>query len=75
MLNIPETHPSRAMHDSFFFDPLTILKTQNTSYSAYFTSLVKEKRNDIRICSYGPVYRKDDDDATHSHQFMQIDMI
>lgn len=75
VLNIPETHPSRAMHDSFFFDPLTILKTQNTSYSAYFTSLVKEKRNDIRICSYGPVYRKDDDDATHSHQFMQIDMI
>lgn len=73
-LNIPLNHPARAMHDSFFIDDNHILKTHNTSYSAYYLSQLKDKE-DIRICSYGPVFRKDDDDATHSHQFMQIDMV
>lgn len=73
-LNIPKNHPARAMHDSFFFNDETILKTHNTSYSAYYLSKSTNK-DDIRICTYGPVFRKDDDDATHSHQFMQIDMV
>lgn len=73
-LNIPKTHPARAMHDSFFLDEETILKTHNTSYSAFYLAQAKN-REDVRICTYGPVFRKDDDDATHSHQFMQIDMV
>lgn len=73
-LNIPEDHPARASHDSFFINSLNILKTHNTSYSAFYINKQRDK-SDIRICSYGPVYRKDDDDATHSHQFMQIDMV
>ncbi len=73
-LNISKNHPARAMHDSFFMSDEQLLKTHNTSYSAFFAKLLN-KTDDIRICSYGSVFRNDDDDATHSHQFMQIDLV
>lgn len=72
-LNIDENHPARASADSFFVDVETMLRTHCTTTTA--ERLNNNKNKDIRIMSYGNVYRKDDDDATHSHQFMQIDFV
>ena len=38
--------------------------------------LVKQhKQEKIKVLTYGNVYRNDDDDATHSHQFTQVDLV
>lgn len=72
-LNIDENHPARASADSFFIDAEKMLRTHCTTTTAEM--LNNNPNKDIRIMSYGNVYRKDDDDATHSHQFMQIDFV
>lgn len=50
-----------------------MLRTHCTTTTAELIHNALNK--DIRIMSFGNVYRKDDDDATHSHQFMQIDFV
>jgi len=72
-LNITKDHVSRDIHDTFYFEDNFLLRTHCTSTSAL--KLENNKDNDIRLLSYGNVYRKDEDDATHSHQFTQIDFI
>ncbi|MCV3728296.1 phenylalanine--tRNA ligase subunit alpha [Ureaplasma miroungigenitalium] len=72
-LNINENHPARMNADSFFINHSYMLRTHCTTNTAYL--LENNPSHDIRIMSYGNVYRKDDDDATHSHQFMQIDFV
>lgn len=72
-LNIPKNHPARNSHDSLFINSELLLRTHCTSNTA---ELINNNENeDIRILSFGNVYRKDDDDATHSHQFMQVDFV
>ncbi|MGL4952021.1 MAG: phenylalanine--tRNA ligase subunit alpha [Mycoplasma sp.] len=73
-LNITKGHPAREMHDSFFIDSSRLLRTHCTSTSAIYLNKNKSKK-DIRVFSYGNVYRRDEDDATHSHQFTQIDFV
>lgn len=79
-LNLPENHPARAMQDTFYLnDPRKgknrmLLRTHCTNMTARILSSVnKEVKEPLAYISLGNVYRKDDDDATHSHQFMQID--
>ena len=72
-LNIPKNHPARNMQDSFYINENFMLRTHCTVTTAQ--KIYQNKKDDIRILSYGNVYRKDDDDATHSHQFMQIDIV
>lgn len=72
-LNIPKNHPARNMQDSFYIDENFMLRTHCTVTTAQ--KIYLNKKNDIRILSYGNVYRNDDDDATHSHQFTQIDIV
>lgn len=72
-LNIPKNHPARNKQDSFFINENFMLRTHCTVTTAQ--KIYQNKDNDIRILSYGNVYRNDDDDATHSHQFMQIDLV
>ncbi|GAA5414549.1 phenylalanine--tRNA ligase subunit alpha [Ureaplasma ceti] len=72
-LNIPENHPARNMQDSFFINTEYMLRTHCTVTTAQ--NIANNQNNDIRVLSYGNVYRKDDDDATHSHQFTQIDFV
>ncbi len=72
-LNIPKNHPARDSHDSFFINGSLLLRTHCTTSTA--EQIYNNQDEDIRILSYGNVYRKDDDDATHSHQFMQIDFV
>jgi phenylalanyl-tRNA synthetase alpha chain len=72
-LNIDINHPARSTHDSFFINANKMLRTHCTAETA--KQLENNKNKDIRILSYGNVYRNDDDDATHSHQFNQIDFV
>ena len=70
--NTPEGHPARDMQDTFFIDPHTLLRTQTTAIQMR----VLEKQGQtlpIKVFCPGKVYRKDDDDATHSHQFNQAE--
>ncbi|WP_031489260.1 phenylalanine--tRNA ligase subunit alpha [Ureaplasma canigenitalium] len=73
VLNIKEDHPARVNDDSFYISASKMLRTHCTSTTAHF--LMNNEDEDIRLLSYGNVYRKDDDDATHSHQFMQMDLV
>ncbi|MCU4706301.1 phenylalanine--tRNA ligase subunit alpha [Mycoplasma sp. CSL7503-lung] len=77
-LNIPSNHPARAMHDSLYFDPKTLLRTHNTGITARALDeykYSKEENKEVSIFSIGKVYRNDEDDATHSHQFTQLDFV
>lgn len=73
-LNISKDHPARNLHDSFFIDTKRLLRTHCTATSAIFLEK-HSKEKDIRVFSYGNVYRRDEDDPTHSHQFTQIDFV
>lgn len=71
-LNLPKNHPARDMQDSFYIDPNTLLRT-HTSPVQVRTMLEMGGQKPVKIICPGKVYRRDDDDATHSHQFMQIE--
>lgn len=71
MLNLEKGHPARAMQDSFYIDPNRLLRTHTSPVQA--RTMLESKGNPIKIICPGKVYRRDDDDQTHSHQFMQIE--
>ena len=70
-LNLPKGHPARDMQDTFYIDMENLLRSQTSPVQAR----VMEAKNGapIKIVCPGKVYRRDDDDATHSHQFMQFE--
>ena len=70
--NTPEGHPARDMQDTFYVDPTHLLRSQTTAIQMR----VLENQHDklpIKVICPGKVYRRDDDDATHSHQFEQCE--
>jgi phenylalanyl-tRNA synthetase alpha chain len=71
-LNLPKDHPARDMQDTFYITEDTLLRT-HTSPVQVRTMLNYGGEKPIKIICPGKVYRRDDDDATHSHQFMQIE--
>lgn len=71
-LNLPKDHPARDMQDTFYITDDTLLRT-HTSPVQVRTMLEVGGTKPIKILCPGKVYRRDDDDATHSHQFMQIE--
>ena len=70
-LNLPKGHPARDMQDSFYITPEVLLRTQTSAVQAR-TMLANEKKKPIRIICTGKTYRREDD-ATHSHQFNQVE--
>ncbi|ATZ17149.1 phenylalanyl-tRNA synthetase subunit alpha [Williamsoniiplasma luminosum] len=75
-LNLPKDHPARDMQDTFYLDEESVLRTHCTNMTSRLLTKLANQRTDnqnLAAISYGNVYRRDDDDATHSHQFMQID--
>ncbi len=70
-LNLPKDHPARDMQDTFYITEESLLRT-HTSPVQVRTMLAADGKP-IKIICPGKVYRRDDDDATHSHQFMQIE--
>ena len=73
-LNIPENHPARAMQDTFYITENLLLRTQTSGLQARAMQANIEK-TPVNIICPGKVYRRDDDDATHSHQFMQLETL
>ena len=71
-LNLPKGHPARDAQDSFYITEELLLRTQTSPIQARVMDANTEK-TPIRIICPGKVYRRDDDDATHSHQFTQIE--
>ncbi len=71
-LNLAKDHPARDMQDSFYITSEMLLRTQTSPVQARTMDSNLEK-GPIRIICPGKVYRKDDDDMTHSHQFTQIE--
>lgn len=70
-LNLPKGHPARDMQDTFYITEETLLRTHTSPVQARTMEL--KKGEPIRIICPGKVFRRDNDDATHSHQFMQIE--
>ena len=68
--NIPKDHPARDMQDTFYINAEELLRTHTTRQLEKFAQEGKEL---IKVICPGKVYRRDDDDATHSHQFMQCE--
>lgn len=70
--NIGKDHPARDMQDTFYIDVNRLLRTHTTAIQTrtleHFAPNVP-----IKVVCPGKVYRKDDDDATHSHQFIQME--
>ncbi|MCX5774809.1 MAG: phenylalanine--tRNA ligase subunit alpha, partial [Firmicutes bacterium] len=71
LLNIPKDHPARDMQDSFYIDENTLLRTHTSPVQA--RTMQAKKGQPVKVICPGKVYRRDDDDATHSHQFAQIE--
>ncbi len=72
MLNLPKDHPARDMQDSFYISEETLLRT-HTSPVQVRSLLENTDHKPLKIVCPGVVYRKDDDDQTHSHQFTQFE--
>src|SRR6476660_9545460 len=71
-LNLPKSHPARDMQDSFYISEDILLRTHTSPVQAR-TMEKHQGKGPIKIICPGKVYRRDNDDATHSHQFMQIE--
>lgn len=70
-LNLPKGHPARDMQDTFYINPEVLLRSQTSPVQA--RTMLEKKGAPIKIICPGKVYRRDADDATHSHQFMQCE--
>lgn len=73
LLNIPKGHPARDAQDTFYLKEEEILLRSQTSPVQARTMLKAKGEKPIRMICPGKTYRRDDDDATHSHQFLQIE--
>jgi len=68
-LNIPADHPARAMHDTFYFDAHTVLRTHTSPVQV---RVMKDREPPLRIIAPGRVYRCDSD-VTHTPMFHQVE--
>jgi len=68
-LNIPSHHPARAMHDTFYFDASTLLRTHTSPVQV---RTMEQQQPPIRLICPGRVYRCDYD-QTHSPMFHQVE--
>lgn len=68
-LNIPEHHPARAMHDTFYFGDGTLLRTHTSPAQVH---VMEQQAPPIRVICPGRVYRRDSD-LTHTPMFHQVE--
>ncbi len=68
-LNIPENHPARAMHDTFYIDDKHVLRTHTSPVQVHY---MQNHEPPLKIIAPGRVYRVDSD-ATHSPMFHQVE--
>ncbi len=68
-LNIPEHHPARAMHDTFYFDAHTVLRTHTSPVQI---RVMESEKPPLKVIAPGRVYRCDSD-ITHTPMFHQVE--
>jgi phenylalanyl-tRNA synthetase alpha chain len=68
-LNIPASHPARAMHDTFYFDAHTLLRTHTSPVQV---RVMESSKPPLRVIAPGRVYRCDSD-LTHTPMFHQVE--
>ena len=68
-LNIPDHHPARAMHDTFYFDAHRLLRTHTSPVQI---RVMEQRQPPLRIIAPGRVYRCDSD-LTHTPMFHQVE--
>lgn len=68
-LNVPPSHPARAMHDTFYFDSHTLLRTHTSPVQI---RVMENRSPPLRIIAPGRVYRRDSD-LTHTPMFHQVE--
>ncbi|WP_019638443.1 phenylalanine--tRNA ligase subunit alpha [Paenibacillus fonticola] len=71
-LNLPKNHPARDMQDSFYLTEDLLMRTQTSPVQVRTMEAMKGEVP-VKVICPGRVYRRDDDDATHSFQFHQIE--
>ena len=69
-LNLPEHHPARAMHDTFYFNPEILLRTHTSPVQV---RVMENQKPPIRIICPGRVYRVDPPDPSHLPMFHQVE--
>ncbi|WP_019205683.1 phenylalanine--tRNA ligase subunit alpha [Limosilactobacillus ingluviei] len=72
-LNLPKDHPARDMQDTFYVTPSVLMRTQTSPMQARMMEKHDFANGPLKMISPGKVYRRDTDDATHSHQFHQVE--
>ncbi|MCV3295717.1 MAG: phenylalanine--tRNA ligase subunit alpha [Oenococcus sp.] len=72
-MNLPKDHPARDMQDTFYLTPNILLRTQTSAMQARAMDKHDFATGPLKMVSPGKVYRRDNDDATHSHQFHQVE--
>ncbi|MBC6350291.1 MULTISPECIES: phenylalanine--tRNA ligase subunit alpha [Lactobacillus] len=73
MMNLPKDHPARDMQETFYIDSDNLLRSQTSGDQARVLEKHDFTKGPLKMVGPGKVYRRDDDDATHSHQFMQME--
>lgn len=73
MMNLPKDHPARDMQDTFYITEEILLRTHTSPVQARTMEKHDFTKGPLKMISPGRVYRRDSDDATHSHQFHQIE--
>ena len=73
MMNLPKDHPARDMQDTFYISPELLMRTQTSPVQARTLEQHDFSKGPLKMISPGRVYRRDTDDATHSHQFHQVE--
>lgn len=71
-LNLPKGHPARDMQDSFYITDEYLLRTQTSAVQAHTMLKYANDQKPIKMICIGKTYRREDD-ATHSHQFNQVE--
>ncbi len=72
-MNLPEDHPARDMQDTFYISDNLLMRTHTSPVQARVMDEHDFSSGPLKMISPGKVYRRDNDDATHSHQFQQIE--
>lgn len=72
-MNLPKDHPARDMQDTFYISDEVLIRTHTSPVQARTMEKHDFSKGPLRMISPGKVFRRDTDDATHSHQFHQIE--
>ena len=72
-MNLPKDHPARDMQDTFYISDEMLIRTHTSPVQARTMEKHDFSKGALRMISPGKVFRRDTEDATHSHQFHQIE--